>query len=182
MNIPTIGRFVIPSVVSTHFHFKAGDTVADLGAGSGAFLSPLASIVGSEGKIIACEIQKNLVEKLSNQAQSLGLHTVDALWCDLEKSGGIPLPDQRLDGAILVNTLFQFENKPLAIQEINRVLRSGALLYVIDWSESFAGLGPAPAMVVTKDEAIALFESHGFLLEAEYPAGDHHYGLTFRAL
>lgn len=182
MNLPTLGRFVIPDVVSTHFHFKAGDTVADFGAGAGAFLLPLAKLVGEEGKIIACEIQKGLVEKLATQARSLGLNNVDAVWCDVEKKGGIPLSEQRLDGAILVNTLFQFADKSSAFSEIQRVLRSGALFHVIDWSESFAGLGPTPDMVITKTEVISLAESHGFVFEKDYPAGDHHYGLMFRAL
>lgn len=182
MNLPTLGRFVIPDVVATHFHFKAGDKVADFGAGAGNFLSALASIVGEDGKIIACEIQKALVEKLGANARTLGLSNVNPLWCDLEKADGIPLPRHHLDGAILVNTLFQFEDKATALKEIHRVLRPGAIFHVIDWSESFAGLGPTPAMVITKDEAVDLLETHGFQLEREYPAGDHHYGLAFRVI
>jgi hypothetical protein len=53
---------------------------------------------------------------------------------------------------------------------------------VIDWSESFGGLGPRPQDVITKDKAIALFESLEFMLEREYEAGDHHYGFTVRKL
>lgn len=182
MNLPTLGRFVIPSVVATHFHFKPGDTVADFGAGGGVFLAPLAEIVGESGTVVACEIQKVLVEKLGAQARALGLSNIKPLWCDVEKARGIPLPDSSLDGAILVNTLFQFEHKTVAVTEIRRALRLGGLLYVVDWTESYAGLGPTPALVVTKDEATDLFESGGFLLESEYPAGDHHYGLAFRAV
>ena len=35
MNLPTLGRFVIPEVVATHFLLHEGDKVADFGAGSG---------------------------------------------------------------------------------------------------------------------------------------------------
>ncbi len=182
MDTPILGRFVIPHIVSTHFHFKPSDTVADFGAGAGVFLSPLSQMVGEHGRVIACEIQKVLVDKLTAQARALGLSNVNALWCDIEKTGGIPLPAESLDGAILVNTLFQFEHKDIALAEIQRVLRTGALLHIIDWSESFAGMGPTPDMVVSKEDATALAEAYGFILEGEYPAGDHHYGLMFRAL
>jgi len=182
MNFSLPGRFVIPSVVATHFHFKPGDTVADIGAGGGVFLAPLAEIVTTQGTVIACEIQKGLVEKLGAQARALSLSNVKPVWCDIEKARGIPLPDASLDGAILVNTLFQLDNKAVAAAELRRLLRPGALLYVVDWTELFGGLGPTTSMVVTKADAIALFESAHFLLEHEYPAGDHHYGLAFRTV
>ena len=49
MNFVLPGRFVVPEVVSTHFHIKEGDIVADFGAGSGFFLKILSKAVGSEG-------------------------------------------------------------------------------------------------------------------------------------
>ena len=56
MNFVLPGRFVIPDVVSTHFHFNPGDTVADFGAGNGFFLKPLSKAVGSDGIVYACEM------------------------------------------------------------------------------------------------------------------------------
>jgi hypothetical protein len=65
---------------------------------------------------------------------------------------------------------------------MSRTIRSGGKFFVIDWTESFAGMGPQPSHVVTPDATTALFESNGFVLEREYPTGDHHYGLAFRKL
>ena len=80
----------------------------------------------------------------------------------------------------MVNTFFQFELKDDAIEEIRRVLRPNGVLYVIDWSESFGGLGPQPKDVVTKEKDIDLFEAKQFILEREYETGDHHYGIAMR--
>jgi len=180
MNMIVPGRFVIPEVVSTHFYLKEGDLVADFGAGSGFFLKILSEGVGSEGRVYACEIQKHLVEKLDEYIRVSNLANVTSLWCDLEEINGIKLDDSILDAGILVNTLFMFEQKEVAIKEIGRVIKSEGVLHVVDWSESFAGLWPQPKDVITKDQTVALFESLGFVLDKEYPAGDHHYGLTFR--
>jgi len=182
MNLPTLGRFVIPEVVATHFLLHEGDKVADFGAGSGFFIPVLSAAVGDSGRVFACEIQKQLVEKLGSFARMKGLSNIDPLWCDLEAPRGIKIADHTLDAAILVNTLFQLEDKDTSITEMARTLRPGATMHVIDWSESFSGLGPAPTSVVTKDAAIALFESNGFQYEREYPSGEHHYGLAFRVL
>lgn len=176
--IPT--RFVQPEMVVTHFHLRAGDAVADLGAGSGFFLSSLVAAVTETGTVYACDIQRPLVEKLGELARREGWSNVQSMWCDLEEVGGVPLADGTLDVAVLVNTLFQFSDKSSALEEAYRVLRPGGKLYVVDWSESYQGLGPSTDMIVSEKTATDLAESNHFTLETTYPAGDHHYGLAFR--
>lgn len=180
MSLPGLKQFVVPEVVLSHFHLRAGDVVADFGAGSGYFLAPLERAVGSSGVVYACEIQKQLVDKLSAVAAEQHLTTVRPLWCDLEESHGIPIATGTLDVALLINALFMLEDKPAAIAEMARTLRSGGTFIVIDWTESFAGLGPQPAMIVTAAVARDLFETAGFTFEREFPAGEHHYGLAFK--
>ncbi|MFT7644447.1 MAG: ubiquinone/menaquinone biosynthesis C-methylase UbiE [Candidatus Paceibacteria bacterium] len=182
MNIPVVGRFVMPDVVATHFHLNEGDIVADFGAGSGFFLKSLSTAVGETGRVFACEIQKMLVEKLGELARQQGFSNIHPLWCDLEEENGIKIGTGELDTAILVNTLFIIENKETAIKEMARTVRKGGKFFVIDWTESFSGMGPQPGHVVTTDMATALFEANGFVLDREYPAGEHHYGLAFRKI
>ncbi|MCA9359867.1 methyltransferase domain-containing protein [Candidatus Nomurabacteria bacterium] len=180
MNTPIGGQFVMPDIVVSHFHLREGDLVADFGAGSGFFLKPLSQAVGETGRVFACEIQKVLVEKLGDQARLQGLSNVHPLWCDLEESNGIKIGTNELDVAIMVNTLFMIEDKDTAVAEMGRTVRTGGKFFVIDWTESFAGMGPAPDHVVSAEEATILFEKNGFVFEREYPAGGHHYGLAFR--
>lgn len=179
MNIVT-GRFVTPEVVTTHFHLREGDQVADFGAGSGYFIDVLANTVGASGRVYACEIQKELVEKIGDTARAKGYEHVDPLWCDLEASGGIKIQDEALDVGILVNTLFQMEDRATAITEIMRTLKSGAKFFVVDWTESFMGLGPQPDQVCDEATARTLCESAGLVFDRSFDAGDHHYGLAFR--
>ena len=179
--IPLVqGRFVEPAKVVTHFYIKEGDTVADFGAGSGYFMEVLADIVGKEGVVYACEIQKELSVKLGEAARSKGLSQVRPLWSDVEEIGGSKIPDGELDAAIVVNTFFQFEDKATALKEILRTLRNGGKLFIVDWSESFNGLGPQPGHVVSEADAKALAEQEGFVFDTSFDAGDHHYGLALR--
>lgn len=180
MNNVLPGRFVIPDVVASHFFIKEGDKVADFGAGSGFFLKVLSEAVGDSGHVYACDIQKQLVEKLVEFIRLNSLPNVSTLWCDFEEENGIILDDNSLDLGILVNTLFQLGDKETAIREMKRVIRHGGVIHVIDWSESFGGLGPQPADVIQKDDAVALFEAEGMVMEREFPAGDHHYGFSVR--
>lgn len=182
MNETSTSDFVVPEIVVSHFHVKSGDIIADFGAGSGYFLKALSSRVGTDGKVYACEIQKQLVEKVSEQARIHNLANVYPLWCDLEEPNGIKIKDGALDVGILVNTLFQIEDKEIGIFEMARTIRTGGRLIIIDWTDSAGGMGPAPDHVISLHDAGILCEAHGFVLEKEFPAGSHHYGLAFRKI
>lgn len=173
-------RFMTPETLVSHFHLRPGDEVADFGAGSGNFTFVLAKAVGPTGKVYACEIQKNLVETLADAARRRGLDNLEAIWCDIEAHKGTKLESDSLDAAVLVNAFFQMEQKAEAIEEIKRVLRPGGKLFVVDWSDSFGGLGPNRENVITETEARDLIEEHGLPFERSFDSGDHHYGLAFR--
>jgi len=175
-------RFVDPNTVVSHFHLREGDVVADFGAGSGFYVEILAKKVGSSGRVYALEIQKELVEKIGALARQKGLFMVDPLWCNFEQHNGAKLGDGILDVAVMINTLFQFDDKKAAIAEVARTLRSGGKFFVIDWSDSFGGLGPQSEHVVSAHEAQALSEGCGFVYERTFDAGDHHYGIAFRKI
>ncbi|MFN3188477.1 MAG: class I SAM-dependent methyltransferase [Candidatus Paceibacteria bacterium] len=175
-------KFIAPEVVASHFHVREGDMIADFGAGSGYFTPVFALATGPTGRVLACEIQKSLVEKIGCVARQCGHSNVDVLWCDIEEERGIPLNDDILDAGGLINTFFQIEDKATAVREIHRVIRPGGVIHVIEWNDSYAGIGPSLEQVVDKEALCDWFESDLFMLEREYPAGAHHYGLTFRVV
>jgi ubiquinone/menaquinone biosynthesis C-methylase UbiE len=175
-----LGQFVEPRVVVSHFHLHEGDKVADFGAGAGFYSELLSRLVGPHGRVFAVEIQKDLVEKIGDLARKKGLHNIDPKWADIEADGGVPIADGVVDAALMANTLFQIEDKGTALREVYRTLRPGGKFFVIDWTDSFGGLGPHMSQVVTEYDARAHAEAAGFTYERSFGAGDHHYGLAFR--
>ncbi len=63
----------------------AGDRVADVGAGEGYFLGPIAGAVGPTGRYTGVEIDAGLVEHLRWTGESLGWGQVDATLSPLER-------------------------------------------------------------------------------------------------
>lgn len=172
-----IGKFLDPQLTATHFHLHEGDSVADFGAGSGFYMKPLADAVGKSGKVYLCEIQKNLVDMLGINARNQHLGNVYPVWCDVEAHQGTKFKDGSLDAVLLSNVMFQFENKDIALTEVARVLRKNGKLLVIDWTDSFGGLGPLSTDIVNEHDARIILERVGFVCDHTFPAGDHHYGL-----
>lgn len=156
---------------------QAGMKVGDFGAGSGAYTLGCARTVGKVGKVYAVDVQKDLLTRIKNDATKEKLDNIEIIWGDFEMSGGSRVGDALLDRVFLSNTLFQLENKIGALHEIRRVLKPGGKLVVIDWSDSFNGMGPEESAVVTKTEAIKLVQASGFAVASEFNAGAHHYGL-----
>ncbi|MCJ7435184.1 MAG: methyltransferase domain-containing protein [Anaerolineales bacterium] len=54
---------------------KAGDTVLDVGCGMGYFSLGLAKLVGANGKVIAADLQPQMLTGLSKRAKVAGLET-----------------------------------------------------------------------------------------------------------
>jgi len=157
-----------------------GMKVADFGAGSGHYTLAAARVVGSEGRVYAVDVQQDLLTRIQSEAQSIDLQNVEIIWADLERDGSTRLADQSIDVVFLSNTLFQAENKESLFKEARRVLRPKGRLLVIDWTDSFGGLGPPGGHIVTESVAKALAEKVGLKVENSIMAGDHHYGFVAR--
>ena len=156
-----------------------GMKVADVGTGSGTYVLMAAKIVGDNGKVYAVDIQHELLSKLRTESKHQNIHNIEFVWGDAEKKGGTKIKDAVADAVIISNVLFQVENKRGMIFEVARLLKPGGKMMVIDWTDSFGGLGPRPKDVFAKVEAKSLLMEAGMSLLKEFDAGAHHYGFIF---
>lgn len=164
------------------FALTPGMQVADFGSGSGFYTMAIAKAVMPGGKVFAVDIQKDLLEKLKNGARQNHLNNIDIIWGDLEHLGGTKLRENSLEAITICNLFFQIENKDGLCLEAKRVLRPNGRVLVVDWSDSFGGIGPQEKDIVSKIKMAAFFQDHGFVLDREISAGAHHYGLIFRKI
>src|SRR3989344_1777956 len=173
-------RFAHPPRNVAVIGVEPGMYVADFGAGSGAYVFAIAECLENAGHVYAIDVQKDLLRRIANEATQRGFRNVEVLWGDLESSGGSKLYDGSMDIVLISNLLFQVSDKSAFLSEARRILKSVGRLAIIDWSDSFNGMGPIPEDVVTKEKALVLAKKAGFKLEKEFPAGAHHYELILR--
>ncbi|MEK7614621.1 MAG: class I SAM-dependent methyltransferase [Patescibacteria group bacterium] len=174
--------FLTPEKIIKQLPLEEGLFVADFGAGVGTFAVPIAKQVGKTGRVYAIDINQDILSTVSKTAREEGLENVEIIWGDIESEIGTKLKDGLVGLVLLVNTLFQAENKEAVLAEIKRILKRNGSVLVVDWKASFGGLGPKDKDVLPRETAEKLFLNSGFVLYNEIDADEYHYGLLFRKL
>jgi ubiquinone/menaquinone biosynthesis C-methylase UbiE len=172
--------FTNPEQNILHLGLSEGMRVADFGAGTGFYSKACSPRVGYSGKIYAVEVQTDLGKKLESDIKNWGLLNIECIWGDIERRGGTKISDNSMDAVIMSNVLFQAEDKLGLIDEARRVLKKNGKVLLIDWSDSFGGMGPTSQNVVNKDTAKELFEKRGFKFDENIDTNMHHYGIIFK--
>ncbi len=170
--------FSTPSINISQFHIEPGMSVADLGCGIGAYTFELSKRVGPTGKVFALDVQKNLIEKLANECKQKNIHNVSAMWDDLDDANGIGLKDGSVDRVVVANALFQIDDIQKFALEVKRILKPKGQVLIVDWSDSFNGIGPTTNSVIKKERALEVFNKVGMTFVKDVNAGDHHYGFV----
>jgi SAM-dependent methyltransferase len=108
---------------------RTGDTVLDIGSGSGTDAFIAAGLVGSSGWVIGLDLTEAMRDKLRANAAAAGATNLEVLAGNAES---IPLPDASVDVVSSNGVLNLVPDKPRAIREIARVLRAGGRMQIAD--------------------------------------------------
>jgi len=124
----------VESFVGVGYPFAAnvirpGDTVLDIGSGSGTDLLLAAHAVGDDGWVIGLDITAAMIAKLARTVAAAGARHVRLLEGNAEE---IPLSDASVDVVTSNGVLNLVPDKQAAFAEIGRVLKPGGRLQLAD--------------------------------------------------
>ncbi|OBA54587.1 hypothetical protein A5789_21780 [Nocardia sp. 852002-51101_SCH5132738] len=107
-----------------------GTTVADIGFGGGRSLSVLLDQVGETGVVYGIDPSRTVIAGARRRYRRA--ITRGRLRLEQASMSRIPLPDNALDGAATINTVYYIPDVELieSLQEVARVLRPGGRLVV----------------------------------------------------
>ena len=108
---------------------RPGDTVLDVGAGSGTDVLIASRMVGDTGRVIALDLTRAMRSKLEGILRSEGVTNVEILAGDAED---IPLPDACVDVVTSNGVLNLVPDKRRAINQIFRVMKPGGRVQIAD--------------------------------------------------
>ena len=108
---------------------RAGDTVLDIGSGSGTDTLIAARLTGADGAVHALDMTRAMREKLSRNIATMGARHVRVIEGNAEK---LPLPDASIDVVTSNGVLNLVPDKAAAFAEIVRVLKPGGRVQISD--------------------------------------------------
>ena len=145
----------------------AGQIVLDFGCGYGTYTIPVAEIVDGWGKVYALDKDKEVLDKLMQNAGLMGLRNIEKIETSGELETG--LANCSIDVALLFDVFHEFyfpgeEDRKKLLDEMYRIMRPSGILSVSVWSN------------LIEAEIADEIKNAKFYLEKEVPemlTGDH---------
>lgn len=109
---------------------RAGEVVADIGAGTGYVTRPLARAVGREGKVHAVEIQPEMLDLLQTRLKAEGIENVVPTLGSVTDPG---LPEASVDLVIMVDVYHEFSHPYEMLAAIVRSLKPGGRVVFVEF-------------------------------------------------
>ena len=155
---------------------QPGQSVADIGAGSGLLVAPLAKAVGPRGRVYAVEIDAGFFPEIKKRAAAAQVTNVETV---LGKFTDPALPVKSIDVAVFHDVLHHVENRGAYLKTLAGYLAPSGRIVVIDYE---GGQGPhrdQPALEVTRAQLAGWMTDAGLAEVGEVKLFADKYFLAF---
>jgi ubiquinone/menaquinone biosynthesis C-methylase UbiE len=119
-----------PEVVLEAMELKEGMTVAEIGTGTGYFARRIAKAVGPTGKVLAVDIQPEMLELLKKYAAEEGItNIVPVLGTETDPK----LPKGGVDRILMVDVYHEFQKPDEMLAHIRESLAPGGRVVLVEY-------------------------------------------------
>ena len=119
-----------PEDVLRALTLQIGQTVVDVGAGTGYFAVPLAHAIGSDGKLYAVDAQAQMLQWISAKIEKAGLTNIVLVHAE---ASATTLPPSSCDLYLTANVWHELEDREAVLTEAKRVLKPAGRIAILDW-------------------------------------------------
>jgi predicted methyltransferase len=119
-----------PEIVIAAMDLREGMTVAEIGAGTGFFTRRLAKAVGPTGKVLAEEIQPQMLDLLKQNAAREGIGNITTI---LGTETDPRLPPHGVDRLLLVDVYHEFQKPEPMLAKLRESLAPGGTVTLVEY-------------------------------------------------
>jgi ubiquinone/menaquinone biosynthesis C-methylase UbiE len=143
----------------------AGMTVCDLGCGNGYWTLPMARDVGADGRVLAVDIQREMLHKLRERSARLELDNIEPI---LGKVDDANLPSGDIDLLLMVDVYHEFSHPESMLWGIRRSLKPTGVVALLEYREEDPSVPIKPLHKMSKAQIMKEYKQNGFKLVREY--------------
>jgi len=139
-----------PSLAIEALELHAGSIIADIGAGSGYYTFRIAPTI-PDGKVIAVDIQPEMLDFLEQREDELGLTNVEA---HLGSVKDVQLSANSIDAALFVDAYHEFSHPHEMMTSIVKALRPGGRVYLLEYRAEDESVPIKPLHKMSEEQSI----------------------------
>lgn len=154
-----------PSKMREQLLVKSGMVICDMGCGNGYHTLPLAQMVGEKGKILAVDVQPQMIEMLRQNIERQGLKNIEpiqGLYHDPK------LPPNTCDLILLVDVYHEFSHPVQMLTSMRAALKPEGQLVLVEFRAEDDTVPIKPEHKMTKDQITKEMNANGFELKRQY--------------
>lgn len=119
-----------PDEVVKAMELEGGETIADVGCGSGYYTRRLARAVGKEGKVYAVDVQPEMIRIMKDLAKEEGLGNIIPV---LGETADPKLPDESVDWILLVDVYHEFQEPEPMLEALRKSLKPDGRVALLEY-------------------------------------------------
>ncbi|MBI2470733.1 MAG: methyltransferase domain-containing protein [Planctomycetes bacterium] len=153
-----------PNEILNALNIKKGQTVADIGAGSGYLAVKLSERVSTTGTVYAEDIQQEMLDYMSKRLTEKELKNVTLVLGTMDDP---KLPQNSLDVAILLSAYHEIAQPIDFIKKVKLALKPQGILAIMEFSDE-SPIGPPLRVRLPEDLVINELKQAGFTLSQRH--------------
>ncbi len=165
-----------PHEVIMALDIKEGETIADIGAGSGYFAFRLARHVGDTGRVYAVDINPEMIIYMNRRIRDLKLKNIETI---LAAPDDPLLMEGSIDRFFICDTWHHIEDQTKYLALMKRMLKPGGQVIMIEFQKKELPVGPPVEMKIAREDLVRQMETNGFRLAKEFAFLPYQYFLVF---
>jgi len=173
---PARDAYQKPHEVVMALGLKEGETIADIGAGSGYFAFRFSRHVGENGRVYAVDINPEMIVYMNRRIRDMKVKNMVTV---LSAPDDPLLMDGSIDRFFICETWHHIQNQTQYLVLIMKMLKPGGQVVMIDFQKRDLPVGPPNEMKIAREDVIKQLQAAGFQLEKENSFLPYHYFLVF---
>lgn len=154
-----------PQEMLEQLNLKDGLVVCDLGSGDGYHTVQMAPRVGPTGKVVAVDIQPQMLQELSRRLAEMKLENVETVLGELWDP---KLQEKSVDLVLMVDVYHEFSHPVQMLSALRNALKPNGLIALVEFRAEDPTVLIRAEHKMTKAQILKEYTANGFKVAKEY--------------